>query len=138
MFWQATTRDAVADGQVELIEPGGELHGSSLQANFTTGLGRLGQGQVFLRERNFYLSGDEIERLGAASYRVSGGRFTTCDGDLPDWQFSAAQVDVSLGSYAVARDVWFEVRNQPLLYLPYLVFPVKQERESGFLLPRVG
>lgn len=138
LFWQATTRDAVADGQVQLLEPGGELHGSSLHANFTTGLGRLGQGRVFLRERNFYLAGDEIERLGASSYRVSGGRFTTCDGDQPAWQFRAAQVDVSLGNYAVARDVWFEVGNQPLLYLPYLIFPVKQDRESGFLLPRVG
>jgi LPS-assembly protein len=138
LFWQDTTRDAVADGQVQLVEPGGELHGSSLQANFTTGLGRLENGQVFLKERNFHLAGDEIERLGAASYRVSGGRFTTCDGDRPAWQFSAAQVDVSLGSYAVAREVWFEVGSQPLLYLPYLVFPVKQERESGFLLPRVG
>jgi LPS-assembly protein len=138
LFWQATTRDAVAAGQVQLLEPGGELHGSSLQANFTTGLGRLEQGRVFLRERNFHLAGDEIERLGEASYRVSGGRFTTCDGDQPAWQFSAAQVDVSLGSYAVARDVWFEVGSQPLFYLPYLIFPVKQERESGFLLPRIG
>ena len=138
VFWQATTRDAVADGQVRLTEPGGELHGDSLQANFTTGMGRLEHGQVFLRERNFHLAGDEVERLGAVSYRVSEGRFTTCDGDQPDWQFSAAQVDVTLGRYAVARDVWFEVKNRPLFYLPYLIFPIKQERESGFLLPRVG
>jgi len=138
LFWQETTRDAVAAGQVRLVEPDGELAGSSLHANFTTGLGRVGQGRVFLRERNFHLAGDEIERFGEASYRVNGGRFTTCDGDRPAWQFTAKQVDVNLGGYAVARDVWFEVRDLPLLYLPYLVFPVKSERESGFLLPRVG
>ena len=138
VLWQDSTRDVVASGQVRLTEPGGELQGSSVTANLTTGLGLVNEGQVFVRENNFHLAGAELERLGEASYRVTDGRFTTCDGAIPDWQFSAAQVDVDLGRYATAQHVWFEVRNQPLLYLPYLVFPVKTERESGFLLPRAG
>ena len=138
LFWQDSTRDVVASGQVRLAEPGGELQGSSIAANLATGLGWVSDGRVFLRERNFHLTGTELERLGEASYRVTDGRFTTCDGAIPDWQFSAAQVDVDLGRYATARHVWFEVRNQPLIYLPYLIFPVKTERESGFLLPRAG
>jgi LPS-assembly protein len=138
LFWQDSTRDVVANGQVRLADPGGELQGSNVTANLATGLGRVSAGRVFLRERNFHLTGTELERLGEASYRVTDGHFTTCDGAVPDWRFSAAQVDVDLGRYATARHVWFEVNNRPLLYLPYLVFPVKRERESGFLLPRAG
>lgn len=138
LVWQETTRDAAAQGQVRLAEPTAELQGDSLQANLATGLGVARDGRVFVRERNFHLAGDEIERLGEATYHVTGGRFTTCDGEIPDWRFTADQVDVTLGRYATARNVWFEVRNQPVLYLPYLLFPVKSERESGFLLPRAG
>jgi LPS-assembly protein len=138
LLWQDPTRDVVATGQVRLSEAGGDLEGSRVQANLATGLGLVDDGQVFVREHNFHLAGEELERLGESTYRVTAGRFTTCDGAIPDWQFSAAQVDVNLGRYAIARHVWFEVHNQPLLYLPYLVFPVKAERESGFLLPRFG
>lgn len=138
LLWQEATGDVMAEGDVRLSEPTAELAADSLQANLVTGLGRATDGRVLLRERNFHLAGAEVERLGEVSYRVTDGRFTTCDGDVPDWQFSAGQADVTLGRYAVARDVWFEVREQPLLYLPYLLFPVKSERESGFLLPRVG
>ncbi|MHB8707419.1 MAG: LPS-assembly protein LptD [Desulfuromonadales bacterium] len=138
LLWQETTRDAAASGHVRLTEPSAELQGSSLHANLTTGLGLARDGRVFIRERNFHLAGEEIERLGEATYRVTDGRFTTCDGEIPDWQFTADHVDVTLGRYAAARNVWFEIRNRPLLYLPYLIFPVKSERESGFLLPMAG
>ncbi|MCM2265555.1 MAG: LPS assembly protein LptD [Desulfuromonadales bacterium] len=138
LIWQENTRDAAAKGQVRLTEPSTEFEGDSLQANFASGQGLAREGRIFVRERNFHLAGDEIERLGEATYHVTGGRFTTCDGEVPDWRFTADQVDVTLGRYATARNVWFEVRNQPLIYLPYLLFPVKSERESGFLLPRAG
>lgn len=138
LVWQTATRDAAAEGSIHLSDAGGEVEGSSLRLNLGNGRGTIEEGRMFLRERNFHLEGEEIERLGETSFRVSRGRFTTCDGDIPDWRFSAAEVDVNVGHFATARDVWFEVHNQPLIYLPYLVFPVKAERESGFLLPRAG
>ena len=136
--WQDATRDAAARGNVRLVESGGELSGSSLQVNTASGRGLISDGRVLLKENNFHLTGTELERLDQNSYQITDGSFTTCDGDPPDWQFTASDVDVDMGSYATARNVWFEVHDLPLLYLPYLVFPVKSERESGFLLPRAG
>ncbi len=138
LLWQESTRDAVASGQVVLTEAEGELHGSRVHANLGSGLGQISDGRMLLRERNFHLAGAEIERLGESTYRLSDGRFTTCDGEVPDWQFTADQVDVTLGRYVTASDVWFEIRDQPLLYLPYLILPVSSQRQSGFLLPRAG
>lgn len=138
LLWQESTRDASASGHVRLAEPGAEMAGTALQANLATGKGLARDGRIFFRERNFHLAGDEIERLGETTYRVKGGRFTTCDGEIPDWQFTSDQVDVTLGRFATARNVWFEIHDTPVVYLPYLLFPVKAERESGFLLPRAG
>lgn len=138
LFWQESTADVVATGSVSLSEVDSDLAASRFAANLVSGRAQASDGRVLLRERNFHLFGSEIYRLGESTYRVTEGSFTTCDGEIPDWEFSAARVDVELGRYATARDVWFKIRRQPLVYLPYLVFPVKTERESGFLLPRAG
>lgn len=138
LFWQESTADVVATGSVSFSEVDSDLAASRFAANLVSGRAQASDGRVLLRERNFHLLGSEIYRLGESTYRVTEGSFTTCDGEIPDWEFSAARVDVELGRYATARDVWFKIRRQPLVYLPYLVFPVKTERETGFLLPRVG
>jgi LPS-assembly protein len=69
---------------------------------------------------------------------VKGGSFTTCDGDWPAWRFTGNEALITLEEYA---DVWgatFQVKNIPVFYSPYLFFPVKTQRQSGFLFPRVG
>lgn len=138
LLWQAATQDAAARGSVELNDAGTEVSGERLQYNLATGQGQIHDGRVFVREGNFHLSGDQIEKHGQASYLVKQGSFTTCDGDIPDWKFSASEVDVTLGGYAKAKNVWFHIKEVPVLYTPYLLFPVKTERESGLLMPMFG
>ena len=138
ILWQNSLRDVVADGTVRLQSGEGEATGSRLNYNLTTEQGHFNQGAVSFRRGNFRLSGEEIEQYGQASYRVVSGRFTTCDGVIPDWSFTAKQVDVRVGDYAVARHAWFRVRDYPVFYMPYLIFPVKTERESGLLIPSFG
>lgn len=138
LLWQATTQDAAAQGSVFLNDAGTEVVGERLQYNISTGQGQVRDGRVFVREGNFHLAGEQIEKHGQAEYFVRNGSFTTCDGDVPDWKFSASEVDVALGSYARAKNVWFHVKDVPVFYTPYLMFPVKTERESGFLMPSFG
>ncbi len=138
LIWQTTTQDVAARVDVNLQDPDGDLQGQRLHYNLATGRGELKEGQVFIRDRNFHLAGSEIEKLGEGTFRVADGEFTTCDGDTPDWKFSAEQVDVALGDYAYAKNALFHIKNIPVLYTPYLIFPVKVERSSGMLMPRYG
>ena len=138
VLWQSATQDAAAQGSVSLIDAGTKVSGERLQYNMATGEGQLRDGRVFVREGNFHLAGEQIEKHGQAEYFVKQGSFTTCDGEVPDWKFSASEVDVTLGGYARARNVWFHVKDIPVLYTPYMAFPVKTERESGFLTPSFG
>jgi LPS-assembly protein len=138
LLWQAATQDASAQGAVELKEMGSKVLGSSIQYNMATKQGQVRDGQLFVREGNFHLSGQQIEKEGQFEYSVEGGSFTTCDGEIPDWKFSAEEVDVTVGGYARAKHVWFHVKDVPILYTPYIAFPVKAERESGLLTPSFG
>lgn len=130
--------DANATGNVYLTDPSGDLRAEQADYNMHTGLGRLRNGKVFIKEHNFHLAGDELKRIGEQDYQLERGFFTTCDGDVPSWKFGARHIDVTLGKYARARNVLFYLRDWPVFYLPYIVFPAKTERESGMLMPRFG
>ncbi len=138
LLWQSATQDVVAQGSASLRDAEAEASGERLHYNFSTGQGQIRDGQVFVREGNFHLVGEEIEKHSETDYFVKQGSFTTCDGEIPDWKFSASEVDVTLGGYARARNVWFHIKDVPVLYTPYLSFPVMTERESGFLTPTFG
>jgi LPS-assembly protein len=138
LLWQSATQDVVAQGSASLRDAETEASGERLHYNLSTGQGQIRDGQVFVREGNFHLVGEEIEKHSETDYFVKQGSFTTCDGEIPDWKFSASEVDVTLGGYARAKNVWFHIKDVPVLYTPYLSFPVMTERESGFLTPVFG
>jgi len=132
------TTEVTASGKVSISSPEGELKGESLRLNLRSGRGRLKKGKLLIREQNFHVAGEEIEKLDQKTYHLTRGSFTTCDGDNPDWHFSARDLEVTVDGYAKGHDAVFYLRDIPILYTPYLIYPVKQERESGFLMPSGG
>ena len=138
VFLNSRTNEAEATGNVILIQGQDILRGARIKINVETKLGIIIQGSLFLKEKNFYLRGEEIERVGEDTYRVRRGNFTTCEGDSPAWRFSGRETVLTLEEYASVRGATFEVKNIPLLYSPYLIFPVKTKRQSGFLIPRIA
>jgi len=134
----AGNNEAEATGNVILVQGEDVLRGERIHIDLDTSLGIIFQGTLFLKKQHFYLRGEEIERVGEDTYRVKGGSFTTCDGDWPSWRFTGRETLVTLEEYASVRGATFEVKNVPLVYSPYLFFPVKTQRQSGFLIPRVG
>lgn len=135
---EATTQDVDARGNVQLKDLNATAKGDQLQYNLATTRGLIREGKVLVVDGNFRLAGDEIEKYGQADYFIKNGSFTTCDGVIPDWKFSAREVNATLGGYARAKHVVFYIKDVPVLYVPYMFFPVKTERESGFLSPWLG
>lgn len=137
VFLNARTNEAEAIGNVILVQGEDVLRGERMKINLETSLGIIIQGSLFLKKQNFYLRGEEIERVGKDTYRVRGGSFTTCEGDWPAWRFTGRETLVTLEEYASVWGATFQVKNIPLFYSPYLIFPVKTKRQSGFLIPRI-
>ncbi len=131
------THEAEATGNVILVQGDDVLRSQKMKVNLDTNLGIIVRGMLFLKKQHFYLRGEEIERIGEETYRIRKGSFTTCDGDWPAWRFTSREIIVTLEEYASAYGTTFEIKNVPVLYSPYLVFPVKTQRQSGFLIPRL-
>ncbi len=136
--YNTITGDADAIGNAVLNDPDGTLTGEELNVNMKTSIGVATHAKGFLTAYNFHIAGDEISKLGEYTYRVKNGFFTTCNSEPPAWKFSASKLDVTLGGMARARNVKFYLHDIPVLYLPYIAYPVNTERQSGFLMPMVG
>lgn len=86
-------------------------------------------------------------RGGAERVNLQGGNestlfnvwFTTCPGDDPEWVLSAKELELQHDEgVGVARGAKLELGNVPILYLPWMTFPIDDRRKSGFLYPTLG
>lgn len=91
------------------------------------------------QETDVYFYGDTVARVGERRYRITNGGFTTCVQPTPRWELNAGTVVLNLGDYTFLRGVVFRVKDVPLLYVPFVYYPTKEEdRATGILLPTYG
>lgn len=136
--YDRTKRALNAVGNVVISKGGDTVKGESVSLDLENGRGELAKGTIYLKQNNMRFTGDSIVRTGDSDYSASEGTYTTCDDEVPSWKFGAGSLDMTIDEYGTARDIVFYIKDIPLLYFPYLIFPVKRERQSGFLFPRFG
>ena len=77
--------------------------------------------------------------LGEDKFDVKDARYTTCVADNNDWFLSSADVELDKArSVGTAHNATVYFKDVPILYSPYLTFPLSNERKSGFLPPIYG
>ena len=71
--------------------------------------------------------------------RLSDVWFSTCPADEPAWRIRARDLDLDTRRrIGTGRNAAIEFLGVPILYLPYLSFPLGAQRMSGFLFPNLG
>ncbi|HEY0514336.1 MAG TPA: LPS assembly protein LptD [Thermoanaerobaculia bacterium] len=132
-----TTRNVVALGNVILDQGPRRLSGDSLTFNLDTKTGTIhhATGQV---APDYYFKGEEVDKTGDNTYVIKNGVFTSCSQPVPDWSFRVRRAEIEVEGYAHAHNTSMLVKQLPVLYLPYLLWPVRTERSSGLLVPNIG
>lgn len=133
-----TKGDAVAEGHVIIMSDKDQLYGNRAHFNLQSKTGEVGNGSLFFEKNHFYLSGTEIKKTGEASYFLKNATATTCDGEQPDWRFTGKELNVTIDGYGTLKHGTFQIKNLPIIYLPYVIFPAKTTRQTGLLYPRFG
>lgn len=135
------TNDMEAAGHVSVDDPEWKIKfAERLRLNMTEEIGTIENGEVFLEKGHLSLTGSRIQKLPGQSYHIDEGFFTTClceDGP-PTWKISADVIDVTREGEGRIRRGVFYIMDVPVMYIPYAVFPVKSERQTGFLFPTFG
>jgi LPS-assembly protein len=129
-----------AKGRVHIVDPLGEIHATEGTMDLGAETATLTDATITNKDKSYRLAGTKIEKLLGQRYKVLNGFFTTCgcDPGTPDWSIAGDQMDVHMGETGRARNSYFQILGQPILYLPYAVFPADTDRHSGLLSPRLG
>jgi len=130
-----------AKGHVHLNDQITEVWAEEMEINVYTEAGIITNGKILLSKTNSWVRGRLLQRFSETHFRAKDGTFTNCDADdgqIPDWSFAFADIDVEQGDSIFAKNVWFQVRNQNLLPLPILKYPMPGARKTGFLIPTAG
>ena len=139
LVFNATTRVGVASGNVRIRDGEDTLVTDFTTVDLDTLVAIATDATLDAGTPGFVVSGDPIHKTGTNTYQVDDSSFTTCrcppDGGCPPWDIKAKHAEVRVGGYAVARDATFNVRGIPILYTPWMIVPVKTERQTGFLIP---
>ena len=134
-----TTGLGVASGHVSLADGDDLVTAEFIAFELETQEGTLYGGALEAESTPFRAGAAEIEKTGARTYRFRDGTFTTCRCPDPDeripWQVSAEEAELEIEGYATARNATVDILGVPIAWIPWLTFPVKTERQTGFLFP---
>lgn len=138
-----TAGRVTATGRLHARDGDDTFSADSLDLDLTTRSSVITNGRFFLARDHYFITGARIERHADESYDFDRAMITSCDdpgepGGRVPWKIRARKLRVEPEQYLTARDVVFSVLDVPVLYLPYILWPVKTERQSGLLPPSIG
>ncbi|MEJ2090018.1 MAG: LPS assembly protein LptD, partial [Gammaproteobacteria bacterium] len=133
------TRMGSVTEQVQIEEPDAILRGAEAEMNLDTKATTITGAEFLLLEGDFRGTARQLERDDDGNMLVSSGSFTRCEPGNNNWRISSRRFYVKDGSaFGTARDAVVRVKNVPVLYTPYITFPINDKRKSGWLFPNIG
>ena len=137
VMFSNSTQQGVAAGNVVLLEGEDQLFGDVLHFEVDDLKGIVLKGTL-LAESGFIVKGETMRKIGDELYEIDESRFTTCNcepGETEPWVISSKRADIEFGGYATTRNSTFDVFGIPILWTPWMRYPIKTERETGLLFP---
>ncbi len=139
IVFSGATRTGVATGDVRDVDDQNTVRAEFVAVDLESTVSVAVRGSLDNPQPGFAVRGEVIERTGVDTFRIEQGSFTTCrcppESERRPWEIDVEDANLELGGYAVGRNLWFKMFDVPVLYVPWLVFPVKTERQTGFLMP---
>ena len=129
---------ALAKGNVHMTVGEDILTGDRMEMDLETKVGSISQGEIYAKEDNFHIRGDHIRKVAEDTYTIDRASITTCDGENPDWKITGRDLKVTLEGYGFMKHAAFWIKKVPVFYTPFIFFPAKRERQTGFLFPEFG
>ncbi|MBI3223149.1 MAG: LPS-assembly protein LptD, partial [Nitrosomonadales bacterium] len=139
LWYFQDTQDLDAQGSVVLEQDGNTMSGPHLQLNLETSAGSMEQPVFYLAENDSRGSADVMNFQDKQHFTLDQAVYTTCPADNDDWQLKMRGLEIDRDrQIGTAHHAWVEFMGAPILYSPWMDFPLNDQRKSGFLAPVIG
>ncbi len=130
------TKDVMAEGNVVAQSAGEVIRAERVFYNLETGRATIDRASGLLQPSVLF-EAESLERKRGDLYGLKKARLTACTQPNPRWSFGLSKANLKTDDYIEMWDAVVRIKSVPVLYLPYLRYPLK-ERATGFLMPQIG
>lgn len=125
-------------GTPEFVQGAINFKSKNLSYNFTTRKGLIQN--VITKEGEGYLHGTVIKKVNDSVTNVGRGEYTTCDlEEHPHFSLKYTRAKILSGNKIITGPAYMSIEGVPLpLALPFGLFPNKNGRSSGLIIPKYG
>ena len=139
LLFNQSTHEVDARGSVKLEQNGNTMSGPHLQFNMDTGVGNMEQPQYYLKENDARGSADMLHILDRQHFSLDKATYTTCPAGNQDWYLKMGTLELDRErQIGTAWNSMVNFKGVPILYSPWMDFPLNNQRKSGLLSPIFG
>ena len=127
-----------AEGNINYINEVVTVKSDKFEASTSETRVKLDKAQYDLTQSDGRGKADAFEVSEENLLVLSDATFTTCPIEQEDWVLSAQTISLSSQEgWGVAKNASIKVNDTPVIFIPYITFPLDDRRTSGFLYPNI-
>ena len=128
-----------ARGNIRLEQATLLVFGDTMLLNLDDYSGELTEPEYHLLAQKGRGEAAHIEFIDKDRYKLKDATYTTCSVGDDDWYLKVRDLDIDkTRNVGVARDATLRFLGVPILYTPWLDFPLNNARKTGVLAPTFG
>lgn len=126
-------------GEVRYRQPDLLVLGDKASMDLNQGEVRVENSQFVIHSAHARGAAEEITKQGDNIIRVKNGIYTSCPPNNNTWTLNSENIKVNpTTGWGSATNATLKVKDVPVLYTPYIYFPIDDRRQSGLLYPNIS
>jgi len=123
-------------GHVEFRRPNMIAQSNDASFNMTNSEAQLNQAQLALPNNELRAAAASVDYHSDDTVTMNDGSFTFCPPGDNAWAIHSNKIDLDPSSgFGEAQNAILKIGVVPVFYLPWMSFPIDDQRRSGFLFP---
>ncbi|KRC69317.1 LPS biosynthesis protein [Achromobacter sp. Root83] len=137
--YRKDTGEVDVQGNARMMRDGTLVAGPNAKFNVDKYSGEIEKPNFWMGATGGFAVADHADIFSKSQMRLHTVTYSGCSCETPSWYIKAKTVDIDFDeNEGVARNGVLYFKDVPILASPYMTFPVKRERKSGFLIPTYG
>ena len=139
MAYDRTTDEASLEGNVTIRQPDMLIRGEGASVSTIEQSGRFDNARFVMHSKHMRGRASSIEQDGPNRIVLRDGMITSCEPGSNAWSLEGEELSISRDTgQGYGKNVTLKLGSIPVFYIPYISFPVGDQRRSGLLFPSIS
>lgn len=125
--------------EVTIRQPGMLIQGEHAHVSTTRHEASFEDATFVLKEQQVRGGAKSVKQVSASKIELNEGHITSCEPGDESWVLEGERLTVDRETQqGTGKNVKLKIGSVPVFYLPYITFPVGDNRQTGFLFPSIS